>query len=584
MTASLRTRIANIHAGVISPDPIPMGDPAAASPRRFVGQVMWRTRRFAFPAAIAAVVHQLGEALVPVIMGRAIDSAVVDGDLRALVFWVAVLGLNFFVFSFTARYGYWIGQLGSESIQHRLRTRIAEKLLHPKARTDRLPGSALSLATNDVRRLGMAVTLMVYPIGELAAIVFGGALLLLISWPLGLAVLLGAPLLLFVLDLAGRPLRTRAQREAEAVADAAGTAADLISGYRVLRGVRAEETATDRYQDYSQRALRAALAARRTQSYLTFGLRTMTGLFVAGIAVAAALIAIDGGLSVGELITVVALTQFLIIPLTAFASNVAPIWSAAQASARRVLEVLGDSDTAKADDGAAPGSHGSPSPDSPTPNSPEHAPTGEPPTLRLRGVVVGDHEPLDLVAEPGSVTGIRADGQLASALADALGARTAPAGGQVLLGDEPVDAQRPERSRATMLVAPHEAALFDGTITENIAVPGHRPDLVGPALDAAGCEDVIAAVSDGLDTMVGEGGLKLSGGQRQRLALARALAMDAPVLVLHEPTTAVDSVTEASIAARLRGVRAGRTTVIITSSPALLAAADTVIELAVREP
>jgi putative ABC transport system ATP-binding protein len=82
-----------------------------------------------------------------------------------------------------------------------------------------------------------------------------------------------------------------------------------------------------------------------------------------------------------------------------------------------------------------------------------------------------------------------------------------------------------------------------------------------------------------LDAPVSEQGRSLSGGQRQRVALARALATDAPVLVLHDPTTALDTVTEARVAEALRELRRGRTTLVATTSPALLAACDRVVEL-----
>ncbi|MCQ0005705.1 ATP-binding cassette domain-containing protein [Actinomadura madurae] len=87
--------------------------------------------------------------------------------------------------------------------------------------------------------------------------------------------------------------------------------------------------------------------------------------------------------------------------------------------------------------------------------------------------------------------------------------------------------------------------------------------------------EIAAALGDGAS--VGERGRSLSGGQRQRVALARALATDAPVLVLHDPTTAVDAVTEARIAEGLRALRRGRTTVVVTTSPALLAVTDRVV-------
>jgi putative ABC transport system ATP-binding protein len=99
------------------------------------------------------------------------------------------------------------------------------------------------------------------------------------------------------------------------------------------------------------------------------------------------------------------------------------------------------------------------------------------------------------------------------------------------------------------------------------------------ALVAAGADEVVAALPAGLDTVLDERGRSLSGGQRQRLALARALAADPPVLVLHDPTTAVDTVTESRVAEGLRAFRRDRTTIVVTTSPALLAVTDRVVLL-----
>ena len=128
-----------------------------------------------------------------------------------------------------------------------------------------------------------------------------------------------------------------------------------------------------------------------------------------------------------------------------------------------------------------------------------------------------------------------------------------------------------------MLVGDHDAALFDGTVADNIAAGrADLPDLAAVAAVAA-ADEVITALPDGAASPVGERGRWLSGGQRQRVALARAVAADPEVLVLHDPTTAVDAATEHRIAARLRSARAGRSTVLVTTSPALLAACDRVV-------
>ena len=101
----------------------------------------------------------------------------------------------------------------------------------------------------------------------------------------------------------------------------------------------------------------------------------------------------------------------------------------------------------------------------------------------------------------------------------------------------------------------------------------------GPALAAASCNDVAAALPGGLASPVGESGSRLSGGQRQRVGLARVLHAAPEVLVLVDPTTGVDSVTEQRVAAAVGDLRAGATTVILSASPAWEARADRVVDL-----
>jgi putative ABC transport system ATP-binding protein len=135
----------------------------------------------------------------------------------------------------------------------------------------------------------------------------------------------------------------------------------------------------------------------------------------------------------------------------------------------------------------------------------------------------------------------------------------------------------PGTARELLLTAAHDADLFEDTVLGNVRGAGAHPDAVRRAMAAADVTELCQALPDGADTVLAEHGRSLSGGQRQRIALARALAADPPVLVLHDPTTAVDAVTEARIAERLRAARTGRTTIVVTTSPALLAAADRVV-------
>jgi putative ABC transport system ATP-binding protein len=492
--------------------------------------------RYSVPAAALSVTHQIGEALVPVLMGLAIERAVSTGDLHQLLLWLGLLAADFALLSFSWRFGSRLGELGMLAVQHRLRTLVTEHVLLRASgarRASDQPGVALSLATSDVNRLSAAVEIGIYPVGQFAAVLFGGTVLLVISWPLGIAVLVGAPLLLWLTERAGRTLQTRSGEEQEAAATAAGQAADLMAGYRVIRGVGAEEEASRRYRQTSRAALASTLHARRAEGVFGGTMDAASGLFLTGVAVAAGLAALIGGLGLGELIAVVGLAQFLIDPLQYAARNAGGLWASAMASAARLLALLREGDEGTSDAPDAPG----------TADSGRPAPHGIGP-----------------IAE-GEMVGVAADGADADAVITAL-----------------------REAHPDTLAVPHSAHLFTGTVWQNVALPGVQAASARAALVAAGCDELVELLPQGWQSSVGEGGSALSGGQRQRVALARALAQDAPALVLNDPTTAVDAVTEAAIADRLRDVRVGRRTAVVTHSPALLAVADRVMRIDGADP
>jgi ATP-binding cassette subfamily B protein len=126
-----------------------------------------------------------------------------------------------------------------------------------------------------------------------------------------------------------------------------------------------------------------------------------------------------------------------------------------------------------------------------------------------------------------------------------------------------------------------DPVLFATTIAENIAYarPTASHDEIVAAAKAANAHDFIVGLPDGYDTLVGERGMRLSGGERQRVSLARAFLKDAPILVLDEPTSAVDGATEGLIVDALRRLMCGRTTFMIAHRPAALDLCDVRFEL-----
>ncbi|MEJ6549086.1 ABC transporter ATP-binding protein [Corynebacterium sp. USCH3] len=542
------------------------------SPARFTWRVILGAKRFTLPGGGLLILSNIAAAGLPVIAGVAVDRGIAAGDLGQLLLWTAALVLDVVVMSLSFRFGSRLGFFGMQTVQHRLRTQVTERLLHPAGMKDRrLGGAMLSVATGDVFRLAATMQLGIYPVGEVAAILASAVILLTISWPLGLAVLVGSPLMLWVMTAAGRPLQQRSREQQALAADATGRASDLITGYRMIKGLRAEDEASRRYSQVSRTALDGALRARTSRAVFMVSMNGVTGVFIAALTVCAAWLALTGRLSVGELIAVVGVTQFLVNPLTMLPANSGAVWATGVASAGRVLDLL-----------RTPVAHEG------TDNADNTDSTGPADAVAATGIRVTRHTGAVLHAASDEMVGVRASGPAARQLVALLSDGRSPDGsGAVLLDGTDADAASLplEAYRATVLTAPHAADLFDGTIAENLAPRGTDngtdtdTDRVPGALHAAACDDIVASLPDGLDTHVGDGGTRLSGGQRQRIALARALAADPPVLVLHDPTTAVDAVTENSVASRLGAFRAGRVTLVVTGSPALLAHCDRVVDL-----
>ncbi len=160
---------------------------------------------------------------------------------------------------------------------------------------------------------------------------------------------------------------------------------------------------------------------------------------------------------------------------------------------------------------------------------------------------------------------------------------TEDAAGEVRLDGTAIgDLSVPAR-RERLLVNPRQTDLLHGTLRSNLDPDGLREDTdIARVLDAAAAHDIVRLHESGLDQPVTAKGGTYSGGQRQRIALARALATDSSILVLDNPTTAVDAVTEQRIALGIRALRhrsGSRTTWVVTTSPALLAQADRVVHV-----
>ncbi|MEU8285140.1 ABC transporter ATP-binding protein [Micromonospora sp. NPDC048905] len=509
--------------------------------------------------------HQAAEALVPVAIGVVIDRAVATGDGGALLLSLAGLAALFTVLAFAYRTGARLAYAAVEHEAHATRVDIVRSALDPRGHGSGMrDGELLSVTASDAELSALVVRVAGLTAAAFTAIVVAAVALLVVDIPLGLGVLIGVPLLVVALQRMAPLLTRRSTAQQEALAATTALAVDLVTGLRVLRGIGAQDHAARRYAGASRHALDVTLRAATTKG-LHLGLTTMVnGLFLAAVAGVAGWLALQGRLTIGELVAVVGLAQFIAEPVQTLGYCV-QLFAMARASAGRVARVLGAAPATR------PGSGGPPAP--------------SPSRLTLDGVRYAGLHDVSLHVRAGEVLGVLAyDPGDAEALVTLLsgGVSRPDYQGSLCVDGVPADELHIDAVRAAVLVEQHDVALFEGTLRANLSAGAHVDDtLLRSAVRAAAAEDVLAAHPHGLDRLLTERGANLSGGQRQRIGLARALVADPPVLVLHNPTTAVDAVTEGLLAEGLAAARgaADRGTVLITTSPALLRATHRVAVL-----
>ncbi len=530
------------------------GTPEIDSSGRFLIWLARRQRRYLAVGGAYAVVWMGAQAAVPLVVGAAIE-AVIHANRAAIIGWsFAILALG-------------VVQAGSGALRHReavtnrlLASSCVQRLVARQAialggdlSRQVAAGEVAGIGASDVSNIANVLDMLPRLIGAALAVVGVAVVLLLESTPLGLVVVVGVPLAVVTLGPLLRPLERRKRAQRDEIAAASSITADTVAGLRVLRGLGGERVFSRRFAAASQRIRAAAVRTARLEATVAALQLFLPGVLLVAVTAIGARLVMAGDVTPGTLVTAYGEAAFLVLPVETMVDFAYYLTSGLVASSRvvRLLGLRRDLEF------------------------PERAPDLGSGTGSLADPESG------LEVGPGRLVAVVAGDQLsATTLAERLGRYSPAIGGrEVTLDGVPLSSLTLAELRRRILVLPKEATLLAGPLSDSLSPPAGRGASLPMevALSAAAATDIVDGLPEGLATELPERGSNLSGGQRQRLLLAAALRANPEVLILDEPTSAVDAHTEAEIASRLGAVRRGRTTAVFSSSPLLLERADEVV-------
>ncbi|MFB8213178.1 ABC transporter ATP-binding protein [Streptomyces anulatus] len=510
-------------------------------------------------SSVLLALHQSGSVVVPLLVGAAIDTAVGESP-SVLLWWCVTLAAVFVLTALAGALGSGLNYAAELAWAHGLRIALVRRILSPHgfAAPEHGDGGLTTLVLRDARQRAELATVAGTVVPALVSMVVGFTALLTVSPALAGLLAAGIGTTLALSRLLSRQLVARIDAERGGLLDIGAHAEDQLTGLRTLKGFHAEAESMERYRRLSQDAVEARVAAIRWESAYRAVNAAASGLLLVGVIWFGGAAVLDGTMTIGSLVGAVGLVQVIATALERLTSMGTLV--ARASSSRTAIDEVVNAPVQVADGPLTP-------------------PAPGPGALRLSGVRSGPLRGLDLDVPAGSRVGIvsRTDGESDALLG--LLARESPYEGSVLLDGVELCEMPLVAARERVAVSRHDAELFPGTVLENIESGPDAAHRAARSIRAAAVDEVARALPDGLGTEITERGRSLSGGQRQRVVLARALATDAPVLVLADPLSATDAATEHRVALGIHQVRAGRTTLLLTSSPAVLAGCDRVVVL-----
>ena len=527
------------------------GTPDIRSARHYLFWLARLQRGTIVAATLCATAWMLSQALLWAAVGGAIDHGIAAGHPSQLWRWAGLIALLGVIQAISGALRHQLAVTNWMRAAYRTVQVVGRHVtVSGTALTNEVPaGDIVNSVGADAPRIGMAFDSLARFIGAIISWLVVSAILLGSSHLLGLIVLIGVPALAVLTTPLMRPLHAAQAAQREATGRLAALGTDTVAGLRILRGIGGEEVFLTNYRAQSDLVRRTGVRAAAPQAALESGQLLLPAILTSIVTFIGAREVARGSLQPGQLVAFFGYATFLTTPL------------------REVIQY-----TIMA----------------------TRAYVGAGKVVRLLRIEPTVREPANALSWPGRVervvderSGIRLErGRVAaivtqspaesSALADRLG-RFVPDVEGVTVNGRALGGYSVADTRRHIVVNDIEPRLFSGELRYELVPHGTSIDeRILAALNAVSALDVLDALDDGLATRVDERGRSFSGGQRQRLALARAFLTDADVLILVEPTSAVDTHTEGRIAARLGEMRRDHATLVASTSPLMLERMDVV--------
>jgi ABC-type multidrug transport system fused ATPase/permease subunit len=531
--------------------------------------IIWPRKNIVLLGLLLIIIRSLSGLVLPASTKYILDNLIGEGDLKNLQWFLIVLTGSLAINAITS---FWLTQLLSVEAQHLisvLRADVQKKILRLPTRffDNTQSGALVSRIMNDVEGVRNLVgTGLVQLVGGVLTAVICLILLIKISLSMTLFVLIPVLIFGFISLKAFKKIRPIFRERGAISAEVTGRLTQTLSGIRVIKGFNAEKQEESIFEKGVEKLFLNVKSSLTTTSFVTSSGSFLLGVASVGILGIGGYQIVNHQLTIGELIQYILFLGFLIAPIVQM-SNIGSQLTEAFAGLDRTEEIM---NLQSEDD-------------------PEIR------TIKL-DAIKGDISFKDVSfsyeagkevlkdvsfeAPAGSITAlVGTSGSGKSTIAGLAASFLVPQSGKITVDGNDLNHISLESYRSQLGVVLQDDFLFDGTIRENVmfAKPDASEDQLQRALEGAYVLEFTNRFENGIDTVIGERGIKLSGGQRQRLTIARAILADPRILVLDEATSSLDTESESLIQESLKVLLRGRTTFVIAHRLSTIRQADQIL-------